>query len=131
GYAAPAFWVFSYSCAAPVALALSIVVVWLARGVLRRGRKGAESLTDRLGIAGSLATAVPVVFAYAEYAAGRVLGQYLIPIGYFAAVVASAVVFQRLLGSKRLLIVAVAALFVFSVVSLGTNSPDWAPLEHT
>src|SRR5207237_5291600 len=100
-------------------------------GVLRRGREGAEFLTNRLGIAGSLATAIPVIFAYAEYAAGRVLGQYLIPMGYFAAVVASAVVFQRLLGSKRLLIVAVSALFVFSVVSLGTNSPDLAPLEHT
>ena len=36
-----------------------------------------------------------------------------------------------MLGSRRLLIVAVSALFVFSVVSLGTNSPDWAPLEHT
>src|SRR5207249_10244946 len=88
-------------------------------------------LTDRLGVAGSLATAIPLSFAYAEYASGRVLGQYLIPIGYFAAVVASAVVFQRLLGSRRLLIVPVSALFVFSVMSLGTNSPDWAPLEHT
>src|SRR2546428_5198713 len=32
---------------------------------------------------------------------------------------------------RRLLIVAISTLFVCSVVSWGTNSPDWAPLEHT
>ena len=69
--------------------------------------------------------------AYAAYATGTLQGQYLIPAGYFLAVVAAGFVLNQLIGSRKMLVLGVATILIFSVALIGTYGPDWATLEYS
>ncbi len=137
GYSEPAFRLFVFVWAAPVALAAAFVLVLGIRGLIstvRRSKAVGETLsgfTSNLAVASCLAAIVTIGIAYAAYATGTLQGQYLIPAGYFLAVVAAGFVLNQLIGSRKILVLGVATVLIFSVALIGTYGPDWATLEHS
>ncbi len=136
GYSSPQFRLFALIWAAPVAFAAAPIFVMMIRkflSAIRKSRAAENSLSgfaQNFGIAASLSAIVLVGAAYAAYTTGTLQGQYLIPAGYFVAVVASAFAVNQLIGSRKLIVVGIALILIFSIVFVGTYSPDWTPLEH-
>jgi len=137
GYSAQAFWEFAYAWAAPIAIGGALVLVWLGLQAarLRKGKslEGGGVLStafELIAVSSAIGAFVLLGTSFAAYALGSESGQYAIPSAYLLLLFPAAMVFHRLLDSRKLAIVAVAALVVSSVVLVGTYSPDWAPLEH-
>lgn len=109
GYAEPAFRLFALIWAAPVAYAAAPILVLAIRKVFsltnksRTTREPLPVFARNLAVASSLATVVVVGIAYGAYATGTLQGQYLIPSGYFLAIIASAFAFNQLLGSRKMM----------------------------
>jgi len=137
GYSSPEFWGFAYAWAAPVAIGLALLVVWLVVTVVignRRGPKSGASIFSStfglIALSSCVAAFVLLGGSFAAYALGSESGQYAIPCAYFLLLLPSALVLHHLLDSRKAGVIIVTALILSSVICVGTFSPDWAPLEH-
>ena len=138
GYSSPEFWEFAYAWAAPIAIGLALLVVWLGvQTVVTRNREGPKSGASifsstfgLIALSSCVAAFVLLGSSFASYALGSESGQYAIPCAYFLLLLPSAFVLHHLLDSRKVGVIIITALILSSVICVGTFSPDWAPIEH-
>jgi hypothetical protein len=123
-YESERYLVNSYAWAFPIAVSVALLLGYLTRVLTRRNRESAC-------VIGIVSALLATVFVGASFIAYKVSesGQYLIPVGYFLALISSTIALSRILvGNLKISIVAMILLAVF--IYTGTSSPSHAHLEH-
>ena len=124
-YESGGYLVYSYAWAFPVALSAALLLNYMTKVLM--GRSIMKPLN--IGEASSFLASTVVVASFLAYRVAE-SGQYLIPVGYFLALIASTIALSRILKGKRLSVLLAAMVLLAVFTYTGISSPSHAHLEH-
>jgi predicted PurR-regulated permease PerM len=116
--------VYSYAWAFPVAVSTALLLGYLTRVLTRRNKESSQII----GVTSAFLATTIVGASFLAYKVSE-SSQYLIPLGYFLAMISSTIALSRIL--ERNLKASFAALILLALfIYTGTSSPSHANLEH-
>lgn len=124
-YESERYMIYSYAWAFPIALSTALLLDYLVRIIAY------EKMINSMNI-GEVSAFLSSIVVGSSFLAYRISegGQYLIPVGYFLALIASTIVLSKILETKRVELLLVTIILTAIFIYTGISSPSHANLEH-